>query len=161
MRGLSLLLWAAGLGVSLLAASCATPAGYVKDPIPWLENADWSKMQKVRVVMSEYRFTPQVLSFDEGKPYVLEIENAGKEGHSFTAEKFFRAVAMREIRIPGAAALDFPNFATVEVQPGALVEVAFVAVREGEYDMLCTDPGHPEKGMIGAIQIRHIIGGSR
>src|SRR5512134_3575701 len=105
MRRLSLLLSAVALGVPLLVAGCATPAGYVKDPMPWLETADWAKLQRVRVVMTEYKFTPQVLSFDEGKPYVLEIENAGKEPHSFTAEKFFRAVAIRGMRFPGAAAL--------------------------------------------------------
>jgi uncharacterized cupredoxin-like copper-binding protein len=161
MRGFSLRLWPAALGVSLLVASCAIPAGYVKDPIPWLETADWSKVERIRVAMSEYRFTPQVLSFEEGKPYVLEIENAGKERHNFAAEKFFRAVAVREIRVPGAAALDLPSFATVELQPGGIVDIAFVAVRPGEYDMVSSEPGDAQKGLIGAAQILRAIGGSR
>lgn len=148
----------AGSAISLLFAGCEPPVAFVKDPSPWVETAEWGKIQKVRVAMSEYRFSPQVLSFEEGQPYVLEVANEGREKHDFSAEKFFRAVALRSVHFPGAGALAAPAFTTMAIEPGGTVQLVFVAVRPGTYEMACSSSGHAERGLIGAIQIVRFIG---
>ena len=140
------------LALSLLLAACLAP-GYVKDPTPWLTTADWPQAERARVVLSEYAFTPQVLSFTEGRAYVLEIANKGKETHDFVSERFFRAIATRKARMPEVAELEAPYFTDLEVHPGGTVELHFVAVRPGTYDLSCTVGGHAAMGMKGAIRI--------
>jgi uncharacterized cupredoxin-like copper-binding protein len=140
------------LTLIFVQAACV-PRGYIKDPSPWVMAADWSQAETVRVTMSEYVFTPQVLSFTEGRPYVLEIVNLGLENHYFVSEKFFRAVATRKAQVPEVAELKAPHFTALEVYPGERLELHFVAVRQGTYELRCTNQGHTEKGMTGAIRI--------
>ena len=45
----------------------------------------------VNVVMIDYKFQPDHLTFQHGVPYRLHLENHGKETHEFTAPTFFAA----------------------------------------------------------------------
>lgn len=139
-------------GLLLLALGCA-PRGYVVEPWSWVEAADWSRAERVRVELMEHGFVPQVLTFRDGVAYLLEIANAGSEPHSFASPDFFRAVALREVRVAGAATLDASRFSVVRVEPGQTVVVSFVAVRPDDYPLICTVAGHRERGMAGALRI--------
>lgn len=143
----SVLVW-----LLFLAPGCA-PRGYVVEPSSWLEAADWSRAERVRVELVEHAFVPQVLSFREGEAYRLEIANAGREAHAFAAPDFFRAVALGEVRVAGAASVDAARFSTVQIEPGQTVEVSFVAVRPDDYPVVCTVSGHRDRGMAGALRI--------
>ncbi len=150
MHRLSLPLVAAFL--ALVSGAC-TPRGYVVDPFPWLDAADWSRAERVRVELGEHALDPQVLTFQEGRPYVLDIVNTGRETHSFAAESFFRAVALREARVVGAASFETPRFPALAVRPGQNVELLLVAVRPDDYPVACTVPGHEGQGMTGALRV--------
>ncbi|MEW6487557.1 MAG: hypothetical protein AB1578_06545 [Thermodesulfobacteriota bacterium] len=139
-------------GLLFLALGCA-PRGYVVEPSSWVETADWSRAERVRVEVTEHGFAPQVLTLREGKAYLLEIANAGSEPHAFAAPDFFRAVALREVRVVGAASLDASRFSVVRVEPGQTVVTSLVAVRPDDYPVVCTVSGHRERGMSGALRI--------
>ena len=47
-----------------------------------------------------------------------------------------------------------PYFSALELYPGQTLELFFVAVRPGTYDLRCTIPGHAQKGMTGAVKIQ-------
>jgi uncharacterized cupredoxin-like copper-binding protein len=118
-----------------------------------VEAADWSRAERVRVELMEHEFTPQVLTLREGAAYRLEIANLGSEPHAFAAPDFFRAVALREVRVAGVASLDAWRFSVVRVEPGQTVEISFVAVRPDDYPVVCTVSGHRDRGMAGALRI--------
>lgn len=103
--------------------------------------------------LGERAFHPQVLTFWEGRPYVLDIVNTGRETHSFEAESFFRAVALQEARVVGAASFERPRFPALTVRPGQTVELLFVTVRPDDYPVACTVPGHRGQGMTGARRV--------
>ncbi len=140
-------------GLVLLSASACIPEGYVKDPTPWLAEARWEKAERVQVAITEVAFTPQVLTFQKNRPYVLEIANRGAQPHELAAEQFLKAVATRDARVPGVAGFTAPRFTAIEIAPGQTVEVAFVAVRPGTYPLTCSAPGHGGDGLSGAARI--------
>ena len=142
----------AACAVVLFASACI-PEGYVKDPTPWLVEARWGEAERVQVAITEYAFTPQVLTFVKNRPYVLEIVNRGARPHVFAAEQFLKAVATRDARVPDVAGFTAPRFTAIEVAPGQRVELAFVAVRPGTYPLTCSAPGHDANGMSGAARI--------
>jgi len=139
---------------ALLATAACSPRGYVKDPDPWLAAADWSRAERRSVTLSEFRINPQVVSFEEGQPYALEITNEGREKHAFRTSGFFRAVATRWLEVRGAAGIRAPYFISLELLPGVSVELQFVAVRPGTYEVSCPEAGHAGQGMLAAFEIR-------
>lgn len=138
--------------ILFLALGCA-PRGYVVDPSFWVEAADWSRAERVRVHLTEHGFVPQVLTLREGEAYLLEIANTGSEPHFFAAPDFFRGVALREVQVAGAASLDASRFSVVRLEPGRAVVVSFVAVRPDDYPVVCTVSGHRDPGGAGALRI--------
>ncbi|MBV8779671.1 MAG: cupredoxin domain-containing protein, partial [Alphaproteobacteria bacterium] len=74
--------------------------------------ADWSTAQTVRVATTEYKFTPNSLSFHQGMTYHLRSANKGKETHDFTAPEFFKAIQLRD-----AKPLN-PDRTEIVIQPG-------------------------------------------
>ncbi len=107
--------------------------------------ADWSKATVVTVVMMEYGFTPNRLTFTRNLPYRLHLENRGKELHEFTAPDFFKAVAVGN---PEVLVLDGRE---VVLQPGEQKDVFLVPRRAGHYSLICAD--HDWAGMTGDITI--------
>ncbi len=98
------------------------------------------------VVTSEYRFTPNNLTFKRGTAYRLHLENHGKETHEFTAPEFFKAVKLGN---PGVLNADRTE---IVLQPGETKELHFVAKTAGQYKLRCSD--HDWAGMTGQITVK-------
>jgi len=97
----------------------------------------------VDVVMAEYKFTPDHLTFKHGVYYQLHLENHGKETHEFTAPTFF-----------ASAQIDNPNLLNRErteilMQPGDIKDLFLIAPQPGTYDLRCSD--HDWAGMVAGI----------
>jgi uncharacterized cupredoxin-like copper-binding protein len=134
----------------LVALVCAMPLAAAPAPKPATTSAvakvDWSKAKRIDVVMVEYKFVPDHLSFRRGVAYRLHLENQGKELHEFTAPEFFAAVTLRDPKVLWTGGQE------VVVQPGASVDVDLVPLRAGHYDLKCED--HDWAGMIGEIDVQ-------
>lgn len=127
----------------------------------WVANANWDAKTEVVVNMVEsgadLSFSPNNLTFEAGKPYVLKIVNpaTNTSKHYFATENapdFFKAIATRKIET-GDAEYKAPYFKAVELLIGGELEIFFIPVLSGTYDFLCTIPGHAEAGMTGVITI--------
>jgi uncharacterized cupredoxin-like copper-binding protein len=103
------------------------------------------QMVTLDLVMVDYRFMPDHLTFQHGVHYRLHLENHGKETHELTAPLFF-----------ASAAIDNPDVLNRErseivMQPGDTKDVFLTAPRPGTYDLRCAD--HDWNGMIGGITV--------
>ena len=107
---------------------------------------DWSHAQPMTVVMVDDRFQPDHLTFEHGTPYVLRLENHGKDLHEFTAPEFFAAAEMRD---PGQLANGGQE---IVVQPGGAANVYLKPLKAGAYHLTCAD--HDWDGMVGEIVVR-------
>lgn len=106
---------------------------------------DWGQAQPVTVVTSEYRFTPNQLTFRRGVPYRLHLENHGKEMHEFTAPDFIKSLRIRNPKVLNA------DHTEVGIQPGASKDFYFVPKTAGHYSLICGD--HDWAGMTGDITV--------
>ena len=114
--------------------------------------ADWDNAEVVRVEMTEFSFTPNELTFEAGKPYVLQLTTVGTVKHEFTAHEFFPSVAWRKAE-SGQSEVKAPYFTEIEVFPGQQVDLYFVPVTPGTYELVCEIEGHLEAGMQGTITV--------
>lgn len=113
---------------------------------------DWSKQTTVRVELSEFAFTPKNLTFEAGKPYKVQLVNVGTVKHEFTAGDLFASVAWRKAE-SAASEVKVPFFTEIEVFPGKQVDLYFVPITPGTYDVLCEIEGHLEAGMRGIATV--------
>lgn len=105
-----------------------------------------SKPVEVDVVMIDYSFEPDHLTFLHGVLYQLHLENHGNETHEFTAPVFF-----------ATATIDNPNVldnkgSEVTLQPGEKKDIFLTPHKPGRYDLRCAD--HDWYGMIGGITVK-------
>jgi uncharacterized cupredoxin-like copper-binding protein len=98
------------------------------------------------VVMVDYRFEPDHLTFEHDVHYKLHLENHGKETHEFTAPTF---LATATIDNPDALNREHTE---VLVDPGESKDLFFTAHRPGTYDLRCAD--HDWNGMVGGITVK-------
>jgi uncharacterized cupredoxin-like copper-binding protein len=97
------------------------------------------------VIMVDYSFKPDHLTFEHGVHYKLHLENHGKQTHEFTAAMFF-----------AASKLDNPEILNKErteivMQPGDAKDLFLTAPAPGTYDLRCSD--HDWDGMVGGITV--------
>lgn len=146
------------------AASCllfavtpfATAADPVADAAQIVKAANWDKMETVTVELDEHSFTPQDLKLKAGQPYKLVIKNVGEKDHYYTAAEFFKSVAWRKAQTPkpNGGEIKAPYFTAVEAyKDGGVVELFFVTVNTGSFEVICTIDDHKDKGMKGTIVV--------
>jgi uncharacterized cupredoxin-like copper-binding protein len=104
------------------------------------------KTVTVDLVMVDYSFMPDRLTFARGVHYRLHMENRGKETDELTAPTFF-----------ATAVIDNPEILSHErseivIQPGETKDLLLSANRPGTYDLRCSD--HDWTGMVGGITVR-------
>jgi uncharacterized cupredoxin-like copper-binding protein len=119
---------------------------------------DWQGTEVLSLVLDDYRFRPEDLVFEAGRPYHLRLINEGDHRHTFASEAFFRTIALRS-RPAGdpeamAASLGRPAMTSVEVEPGEEEELAFIPLKEGGYPFECSIFLHDFLGMTGEITVQ-------
>ena len=114
--------------------------------------ADWSTAETIRVELGEFSFKPDNLVLEAGLPYKIELVNTGAVKHEFTAGDFFKSVAWRKAQSPESE-VKAVYFTEIEVFAGKEVDLYFVPVTPGTYELLCELEGHLEAGMHGTITV--------
>jgi len=135
----------------LLATGCQQ-LDYIQDAPAIVEAADWSKMQTVTVYMSESAFSPDKMAFALGVPYKLRIINNSTAKHHFTAEKFFRAIATCHVHNSDGE-IKAPYFSSLTVYSGCSLNLYFIPVKKGFYDLRSNVSGRKGEEMVGRIAI--------
>jgi uncharacterized cupredoxin-like copper-binding protein len=125
---------------------------YVANSVDFVDAADWDAAETVTIELGEMYFKPTDLTFEAGKPYKLVMTNAGEKKHEFAAEAFMRATAFRKVE-DADAEVKVPFFREIELFAGQSVEVLFIPIVPGTYEMLCELEGHREAGMEGTITV--------
>lgn len=142
----------------------------------WLDFVDWDKAERKQVVavehdsdhwifmpdpdleVSHWHLTTDSQNSDRyfvaGIPYVLEMINPSTSSvsHDFMAPDFYKAIATYKVQTVDAE-YRTPYFNNFDILPGGIVELYFVPVLPGTYDMWCTIPGHREAGKEGTYTI--------
>ena len=153
MRMSLLSLVAAAVLSAPLAAGAADP---VADAAAIVKAANCDAMETITVELTEHSFTPQDLKLKAGQPYRLVIKNVGQKDHYYTATEFFKSVAWRKVQTPkpNGGEIKAPYFTAVETyKNGGSVELFFVTVNKGEFDVICTIEDHKDQGMYGKIVV--------
>jgi plastocyanin len=90
-----------------------------------------TKPAEVRIVSTEFRFSPTTVLIAAGRAVTLILDNSGAETeHGF----FLPALGFR-----------------LEAKAGQIVRKRTVFVKPGEYKFICDLPGHHEAGMNGML----------
>jgi uncharacterized cupredoxin-like copper-binding protein len=149
-----------GLLAALLAATGCTAtdvvsgdsAGYLADAPQRVAAADWSRAQTVEVALSEFKYVPAAFRFRSGEPYRLRFVNRGVEPHDFTAEPFFKAIAVQKLATKDGD-VAAPKLRSIGLNAGETKELFFVPIVPGRYSFDCDEPLHALFGMNGEAVI--------
>jgi uncharacterized cupredoxin-like copper-binding protein len=106
----------------------------------------------------EHRFTPDALTFETGRLYVLRLENPTANAYYFGSEGLADSVDSRKVVALGGdgkpLAEVYGPVRRVELKPGSVVEWWFLPVRVGRFDDVMSTKTHTEAGMRATIEIR-------
>jgi len=99
----------------------------------------------LNIVMTDYKFTPDHLTFRHAVHYRLHLENHGTETHEFTAPTFFATAKIDNPKILNR------EHTEIVMQPGDSKDLFLTPGKPGTYDLRCSD--HDWNGMTGGITV--------
>ncbi len=106
----------------------------------------------------EHRFTPDLLSFETGKLYVLRLHNPSPNSYYFNSQGLADSVYSRKVVALGAdgkpLAEVYGPVRRIELTPGSAVEWWFLPVRTGRFEDVMSTKKHSEAGMRATVEIR-------
>jgi uncharacterized cupredoxin-like copper-binding protein len=143
-------------GAVLSSPAVVAAADYITDAAAIVKAANWDAMETVAIELDEHSFAPQDLKLKAGQPYRMVIKNIGKKDHYYTAAEFFKSVAWRKVQTPKphGGEIKAPYFTAVEAyKDGGSVELFFVTVNKGKFEVVCTIEDHKDQGMHGTITV--------
>jgi uncharacterized cupredoxin-like copper-binding protein len=143
-------------GSSLFISPSIFAQEYMTNSADIVKAANWDEMETVKMELVEHEFDPKHLKLKANKPYRLIIKNTGEADHYYTATEFFKSVAWRKVMSsrPHGGEIKAPYFTAIEVfKKTGSVELFFVPVKKGTYEVVCTIDDHKEKGMTGSITV--------
>lgn len=111
--------------------------GYLKDPEIIVATTDWSAVQSANIVCKSYDIQPHALSFEQGRPYRLRLSNPDDHAYYFTAEAFFKNIAVQKLVSPAGEAT-FPYYEAILLEPGEGKDLYFVPVGDGAFEAECS-----------------------
>ncbi|QAZ39915.1 hypothetical protein C1M51_11090 [Methylibium sp. Pch-M] len=143
------------MGLALtLALACASAHGA----------GDLTRQEPTRVTMvlgtakGEHRFSPDSLTLETGKLYVLRLENPSANEYYFGSQGLADAVYSRKVVVLGADAKAvaevYGPVRRVELKPGSVVEWWFLPVRTGRFEDVMSTRTHTEAGMRATIEVK-------
>lgn len=133
------------LAGALTLASCAST--HQITPVAAADQSVFARAETVRVTLDSFKFAPETLTLEAGKPYRIELVNQAGGGHNFVAPEFFAASKLADADLAEVAD------GAVEVAGGETKSLRLVPAA-GEYKLVCTHTGHALLGMTGKIVVR-------
>ncbi len=106
--------------------------------------------RSIRVILTDFAFTPNSFTVPAGQPISIELMNNGAATHSFIIMK---AGAQVQGHFTDA---DKANvyWEVPAVAPGQSTKATFTAPNEpGDYQVLCGVPAHFESGMVATLTV--------
>ncbi len=112
---------------------------------------------RLEVQAKDFGFDPSVLTLKAGRQYTLMFKNAGSTLHDWTIAGIPSQVVagnaaaghdMGSTAMPAAAELH------VAADASKASELTFTPTQAGEYEYVCTVPGHRELGMRGRLVVQ-------
>jgi hypothetical protein len=125
--------------VVLLAGCAATPvadllgAGCVRPDPGTFQDVDWTAVRQIDIRVRQGDFTPNLVRMRQGAAYVLRINNRDDDTRRFNARDFFATLKIDRILV-GDQELDDPCPIGLIVPPRRIVEIRFIADRDGRYE---------------------------
>ena len=100
------------------------------------------------VTMSDFAFTPATWSVTAGSTVTVNLKNTGAVAHTWTV--------MSKPVVGSYTSADQANilFDSGSIDVGASKTVTFTAPAAGTYQVICTQSGHVEAGMVGALTVK-------
>ncbi len=115
--------------------------GYLKDPAAVVANVDWSQARRVDATVEGYQIGPERLTFQQGQPYRLRLENNSNYTCYFASENFFKNIAVQKLVTP-TGVKTIPYYEEISITPGEVKELFFVPVKDGTFEAECASIGH-------------------
>ena len=143
-RGWALLVGALVLITMLLASACASGG---------------ASRERIEIEASDFSFEPAVVTVSAGTEYSLVFRNSGTVLHDWTIERI-PATDVAETGSAGHGMSGMGGMAGaggqlhVAAEAGKTSELAFTPTTPGEYEYVCTVPGHRELGMLGRLVVQ-------
>ncbi|HYU18328.1 MAG TPA: cupredoxin domain-containing protein [Chloroflexota bacterium] len=98
------------------------------------------RRNELKLVATEFKFTPNTLSAGVGQPLKVVLENKGAIEHD---------LAFTGLTAPTGAEHEAHPLA----KPGQTVSLELTPDAKGRYEFVCTIPGHKEAGMRGVLVV--------
>lgn len=131
---------------------------------PALAAGDLTRQEPVVVTLSmgahdgSHRFTPDSLTLETGKLYVLQLQNTGSQPYYFGSPGLADAVYTRKVVAKDAAgkvvAEIYGPVRRIEVAAGHTAEWWFLPVRTGRFDDVTSTRSLTEAGMRATIEVK-------
>lgn len=125
----------------------------------WVNFVDWNSAERVELKSIEHTdgtmsYEPSHLEFVAGKPYILTMTQQGgnQEKHYFHTTDFYKKIATRKAQTVDAE-YKAAYFDDIELVLGGEIELYFVPVIGGTYELWCTITGHQAAGMEMTVDI--------
>ena len=125
---------------------------------------DLTRQEPTRLTMvlgsaqGEHRFSPDLLSLETGKLYILRLENPSPRAYYFGSQGLADAVYSRKVVVLDASgkalAEVYGPVRRLEVAAGAVAEWWFLPVRTGRFEDVMSTRTHTEAGMRATIDVR-------
>ena len=104
----------------------------------------------IDVALTDFQFTPNFFTIPAGATITVNVSNTGAVVHNFVIMKLGT-----EVGAEWTDEEDAPNiYWQIQLEPGGTTSGTFIAPSEpGEYQVICSTPGHFMAGMIGKIVV--------
>lgn len=125
---------------------------------------DLTKQDPTRISMTlgtpkgEHKFTPDSLTLETGKLYILRLENPSPNAYYFGSQGLADAVYSRKVIVLDAngkpTAEVYGPVRRLELMPGGIAEWWFFPIRTGRFEDVMSTRTHAEAGMRATIEVK-------
>ncbi len=106
----------------------------------------------IDVTLSEYKYEPNQIRFNEGDTVVLKLTNAGPRFVHNMSSRFWLEINLT-VRGDGRQGIS-EDRKWIALDPGKSAEVEFIAKGRGSFAILCTIFDHASRGHTGAFFVQ-------
>lgn len=106
----------------------------------------------ISVSLTNFKFTPNVITLKSGTTYTLHLTNNGGSGHDFAAPEFFKNSTMAPAERLKLESDD--SAGDIDLDSGQSEDITLTPNKPGTYKLTCTHFMHQTFGMTGQIVVQ-------